>query len=107
MDASPTILAMTKVDYAEIVAKEAGSRLHIADITAADFRDRIGEVIYHLDFPVAGPGSFPQYMVSRTRGEACEGRPRRLRAATRSSAAMRAIFCLFRAVHQGGDRRVL
>lgn len=31
---------------------------------AADFRNSIGDVIYHLDFPVAGPGSFPQYMVS-------------------------------------------
>ena len=29
-----------------------------------DFRDHIDDVIYHLDFPVAGPGSFPQFMVS-------------------------------------------
>jgi asparagine synthase (glutamine-hydrolysing) len=29
------------------------------------FRDHIADVIYHLDFPVAGPGSFPQYMVSQ------------------------------------------
>jgi asparagine synthase (glutamine-hydrolysing) len=50
--------------YAEVVARKAGSRLHIADITAADFRDHVSDVIYHLDFPVAGPGSFPQFMVS-------------------------------------------
>jgi asparagine synthase (glutamine-hydrolysing) len=50
--------------YARIAATAAGSRLHIADVTAADFRDRIGDVIYHLDFPVAGPGSFPQFIVS-------------------------------------------
>jgi asparagine synthase (glutamine-hydrolysing) len=50
--------------YAGIAAAAAGSRLHIADITAEDFRSRIGEVIYHLDFPVAGPGSFAQFMVS-------------------------------------------
>ena len=30
----------------------------------SDFRDHIGDVIWHLDYPVAGPGSFPQYMVS-------------------------------------------
>jgi asparagine synthase (glutamine-hydrolysing) len=39
--------------------------LFITDITASDFREHIRKVIYHLDFPVAGPGSFPQYMVSK------------------------------------------
>ncbi|MGH7228909.1 MAG: asparagine synthase (glutamine-hydrolyzing) [Nitrospiraceae bacterium] len=34
------------------------------DITATDFVEHIQRVIYHLDFPVAGPGSFPQYMVA-------------------------------------------
>ena len=47
------------------------------DIGAGDFRDSIADVIYHLDTPVAGPGSFPQFMVSQTRGRACEGRARR------------------------------
>jgi asparagine synthase (glutamine-hydrolysing) len=51
--------------YAEIAANAAGSRMHVADITAADFRRHIGDVLYHLDFPVAGPGSFPQYMVAQ------------------------------------------
>jgi asparagine synthase (glutamine-hydrolysing) len=50
--------------YAEIVAKDADMTLHLADITAEDFRRHVGDVIYHLDFPVAGPGSFPQFMVS-------------------------------------------
>lgn len=50
--------------YAAVAARRAGSDLHVVDITAGDFRDHIGDVIYHLDFPVAGPGSFPQYMVS-------------------------------------------
>jgi asparagine synthase (glutamine-hydrolysing) len=50
--------------YAQVAAREAGAALHIVDIAAADFRDRIEEVLYHLDFPVAGPGSFPQFMVS-------------------------------------------
>jgi asparagine synthase (glutamine-hydrolysing) len=51
--------------YAEIAAREAGLTLHQVDITAEDFRNSIGKVIYHLDHPVAGPGSFPQYIVSR------------------------------------------
>jgi asparagine synthase (glutamine-hydrolysing) len=50
--------------YAREVTDQAGMSLHIADITAADFHLHIGDVIYHLDFPVAGPGSFPQFMVS-------------------------------------------
>jgi asparagine synthase (glutamine-hydrolysing) len=44
---------------------QAGAALHTIDITAGHFRDRIADVIYHLDFPVAGPGSFPQFMVSQ------------------------------------------
>lgn len=51
--------------HALVVAQRAGNDLHQIDITAADFRDNIEKVIYHLDFPVAGPGSFPQYMVSQ------------------------------------------
>jgi asparagine synthase (glutamine-hydrolysing) len=50
--------------YARDVAAGRGFPLHEIDITAADFVAHIGRVIYHLDFPVAGPGSFPQYMVS-------------------------------------------
>lgn len=50
--------------YASEVTELADMSLHMVDITAEDFRKHIGDVIYHLDFPVAGPGSFPQYMVS-------------------------------------------
>lgn len=50
--------------FAELAAKSALGELHQATITAQDFRDNIEKVIYHLDFPVAGPGSFPQFMVS-------------------------------------------
>jgi asparagine synthase (glutamine-hydrolysing) len=52
-------------DYASVAVDRAGGRLHVIDITARHFRDRIDDVLYHLDFPVAGPGSFPQFMVSR------------------------------------------
>lgn len=50
--------------YAREVAELADMSLHVADITAEDFRHNIHDVMYHLDFPVAGPGSFPQFMVS-------------------------------------------
>lgn len=55
--------------YAELVAEKMNGELHIADIKAADFRNHIRDVIYHLDFPVAGPGAFPQYMVSKLASE--------------------------------------
>jgi asparagine synthase (glutamine-hydrolysing) len=51
--------------YARAVAKERDLQLHEIDIGVEDFVANIGDVVYHLDFPVAGPGSFPQYMVSR------------------------------------------
>ena len=50
--------------YAGYAAEHAGGPLHTVDITADMFRDNISKVIYHLDHPVAGPGSFPQYEVS-------------------------------------------
>lgn len=51
--------------YAKLAAANAGTELLTIDITAKDFRHHIRDVIYHLDFPVAGPGSFPQFMVSK------------------------------------------
>ncbi len=51
--------------YARALADWLGFTLYEVDITVTDFLEAIGKVIYHLDFPVAGPGSFPQYMVSR------------------------------------------
>jgi asparagine synthase (glutamine-hydrolysing) len=51
--------------FAELVAQRSDKRLHQVDITADDFLDSIEKVIYHLDHPIAGPGSFPQYMVSK------------------------------------------
>lgn len=50
--------------YAEAACRDGGIDLHQIDITANDFRQNIEKVIYHLDTPVGGPGSFPQYMVS-------------------------------------------
>lgn len=50
--------------YAQIVADRKGFDLYQIDITANDFIDNIEKVIYYLDTPIAGPGSFSQYMVS-------------------------------------------
>lgn len=51
--------------YAATVAQWSGGALHVTDILAEDFRRHMSDVVYHLDFPVAGPGSFAQYMVSK------------------------------------------
>lgn len=51
--------------YAKTLSNNHNFKLHIADITSQDFIDNIEKVIYHLDYPVAGPGSFPQYQVSK------------------------------------------
>lgn len=50
--------------YARLLADERGLDLSVIDIGVEDFTREIERVIYHLDFPVAGPGSFPQFMVS-------------------------------------------
>ncbi len=57
--------AYDESQYARTLAEWRGFDLYEVDITAADFVEHIRKVIYHLDYPVAGPGSFPQYMVSQ------------------------------------------
>lgn len=52
-------------EYAAVAAGRVNAQLHVIDITARHFRDHIADVLYHLDFPVAGPGSFPQFIVSQ------------------------------------------
>lgn len=51
--------------YARALAEKQNIPLYEVDITSKDFVDTIEKVIYHLDFPIAGPGSFPQYHVSK------------------------------------------
>lgn len=55
--------------YAATLADEQAMQLHVVDISEQDFVDHIAKVIWHLDQPTAGPGSFPQYMVSKRVGE--------------------------------------
>lgn len=51
--------------YARLLADQAGCVLKTTKIGVNDFLEHIRDVVYHLDMPVAGPGSFPQFMVSR------------------------------------------
>jgi asparagine synthase (glutamine-hydrolysing) len=50
--------------YARLAAKQSAAELNVIDVTASDFTDRIHDVIWYMDFPVAGPGSLPQFMVA-------------------------------------------
>jgi asparagine synthase (glutamine-hydrolysing) len=47
------------------VASAEGMLLKEVVIRSRDFAESFDRVIYHLDCPVAGPGSFPQYKVSQ------------------------------------------
>ncbi|MFW9931019.1 MAG: asparagine synthase (glutamine-hydrolyzing), partial [Candidatus Thorarchaeota archaeon] len=51
--------------YAQIVAESCGAEIFKIYPTVNDFIDLMPKLIYHLDEPVAGPGVFPQYLVSR------------------------------------------
>lgn len=52
-------------DYARMVAEQYGADMHVITPTEADFVELMPKLAYHMDEPVAGPGLFPQYMVSR------------------------------------------
>lgn len=51
--------------YAEETSLVINKPLYTKNIIPQDFIDNISKIIYHLDTPVAGPGAFPQYMVSK------------------------------------------
>jgi asparagine synthase (glutamine-hydrolysing) len=54
-----------ELKYATIAAEKAGAELFEIFPTEQEFIDLLPKLIYHLDEPVAGPGLFPQYMVSK------------------------------------------
>ena len=55
--------------FAEEVAEAESFDLRVATIGPDDFPETMRDIAYYLDFPVAGPGSFPQYIVSRMAAE--------------------------------------
>ncbi len=54
-----------ELHYARIASNAAKSELFEIFPTEQEFIDLMPKLIYHLDEPVAGPGLFPQYIVSR------------------------------------------
>jgi asparagine synthase (glutamine-hydrolysing) len=58
-----------EVEYARVAANAANSELHEIIPTEQQFIDLLPTLIYHLDEPVAGPGVFPQYIVSKLASE--------------------------------------
>ncbi|HEY8794668.1 MAG TPA: asparagine synthase (glutamine-hydrolyzing), partial [Gemmatimonadaceae bacterium] len=51
--------------YARAVAESVNAEMHTIIPSANDFADVLQKLVYYMDEPVAGPGLFPQYMVSR------------------------------------------
>lgn len=56
-------------NYAHDVSRELGIPIIERTITAKDFRDSFHKIVYHMDYPEAGPGSFAQYCISQTAAE--------------------------------------
>ncbi len=52
-------------EFARAACTHASGNLNLIDIGPNHFVENIEKIIYHLDFPVAGPGSFPQFMTSQ------------------------------------------
>lgn len=51
--------------HARSVAQAAGAEMFFVYPTEQEFIDLMPKLIYHMDEPAAGPGLFPQYIVSR------------------------------------------
>ncbi len=51
--------------YARLVSERIGATLHEIVPTKRDFVELLPAIIHHLDEPMAGPGAFPQFLVSQ------------------------------------------
>lgn len=58
-----------ELPFAREAARVAGAELFEVFPTEQQFIDMMPKLIYHLDEPVAGPGLFPQYIVSKLASE--------------------------------------
>jgi len=58
-----------ELEFAKEAANAANSELYEVYPTEQEFIDILPKLIYHLDEPVAGPGVFPQYIVSKLASE--------------------------------------
>jgi asparagine synthase (glutamine-hydrolysing) len=52
-------------DYARAVAGQCGAQMFFVHPTEREFVDLLPKLAYHMDEPAAGPGLFPQFIVSR------------------------------------------
>src|SRR5581483_3120604 len=52
-------------EYAAEVARETGGEHRLAECTAEDFAGSLRDIVWQLDEPAAGPGVYPQLVVSR------------------------------------------
>jgi asparagine synthase (glutamine-hydrolysing) len=59
----------SEMQYVEDVVEKNNSQLHKVYPSASDFVELLPRLIYLMDEPAAGPGLFPQYMVSRLASE--------------------------------------
>jgi asparagine synthase (glutamine-hydrolysing) len=57
--------AYDELRFAEEVATSGSFDLRVVTIRPEDAIECLGDLAYYLDFPVGGPGSFAQYVVSR------------------------------------------
>ena len=54
----------SEIEYAREVAKHLNIELFEIGITYEDFIENFKDIIHYLDYPIVGPGVFPQYMVN-------------------------------------------
>ena len=54
--------------YARGLADHCGFPLEVLTITAEHFVANMQSIAYHMDYPAAGPGAFPQYMIAQLVG---------------------------------------
>lgn len=52
--------------YARDVAKSLDIPIYERDISAADFAESFKKIVYHMDYPEAGPGVFAQFCIAET-----------------------------------------
>jgi asparagine synthase (glutamine-hydrolysing) len=58
-----------EMEYVQEVVASCNAKAFDVFPTAREFVEYLPKLIYHLDEPVAGPGLFPQYMVSKLASE--------------------------------------
>lgn len=55
----------SELNYAKSVAEHLNLNLHEVEIYYTDFIKHFSEIIKYLDYPIVGPGVFPQFMVNK------------------------------------------